>query len=112
MIVCPDDITVTAEIGECYANVTLPAPTMLDNCDATPEFFVSTSYGAVGLGPHPFVPTGTHVIQYSAVDECGNTTICSINLTVLDDQAPLAICEDETIVSVPSTGMGIICLNF
>lgn len=108
MIVCPEDITVVTEANECYATVTLPEPTILDNCDAEPEFFVNTSYGAVGLGPHPFVPAGVHTIQYSAVDECGNTSICSITLTVLDDQAPVAVCEDETIVSVPSSGMGII----
>lgn len=108
VIACPDNITLNSLANECHATVTLPAPTMLDNCDANPEFFVNTSYGAVGLGPHPFVPAGVHTVQYSAVDECGNTMLCSINLTVLDDQAPVAICENEVIVSVPSTGMGIV----
>ena len=107
-ITCPDDMLVQAIAGECYATVTLPAPVVTDNCDGNPDFYVSTSFGTVGLGPHAFVPVGTHVIQYTGVDECGNTTICTMNLTVEDNESPVAVCESFTNVSVPSTGMGIV----
>src|SRR5690606_4015967 len=40
----------TTDPGQCYGAVNLPAPELLDNCDDTPTLFVSTSYGAVGLG--------------------------------------------------------------
>lgn len=105
---CPSDLTVTTEAGQCYATVSLPEPIISDNCDGNPNFFVSTSYGAVGTGPHSFVPVGQHTVQYTAVDECGNTNICTITLTVVDDEAPVAVCDDRTAVSIPTGGIGIV----
>ncbi len=107
VIELPDNITVNALPGECQATVTLPAPVSVrDSCDNTPEYFVSTSYGAVGLGPHPFVPVGQHTIQYTAIDTCGNTSLKTLTLTVLDSQPPTAVCDDAVIVSIPSLGVG------
>ncbi|HMO38962.1 MAG TPA: HYR domain-containing protein [Saprospiraceae bacterium] len=97
--------TVTTNPGQCQATVTLPAPELLDNCDASPRFFVSTSYGAVGLGPHPFVPVGPHTIQYTAVDSCGNAAVFTMRLLVVDNEAPAAICENQLIVALPAVGI-------
>ncbi len=107
-ITCPGDIVVNTQAGQCFTTVTLPPPTVADNCDGMPDFFVNTSYGATGLGPHPFVPAGQHTVQYTAVDECGNTSVCTINLTVVDNEAPTAVCEDFMTVSVPSGGVAIV----
>lgn len=104
-ITCPAPVTVNTNAGQCTATINLPAPTASDNCGPAPEIFVSTSYGAVGLGPHVFVPTGNHTIQYTAEDECGNTSVCSSTLTVVDAEVPVAVCEDQVIVSVPSGGL-------
>jgi hypothetical protein len=105
-ITCPADIMVQTSPGNCFASVILDSPTVTDNCDSGASFFVNTSYGAVGLGPHPVVPVGTHTIQYTALDQCGNTSICTSSLTVVDEEEPTAVCEDQTIVSLPSTGLG------
>ncbi|GJM36070.1 MAG: hypothetical protein DHS20C18_50710 [Saprospiraceae bacterium] len=107
-ITCPDPITFSTISGQCYATVTLPAPSLSDNCDAAPTYSVSTNYGAVGLGPHPFVPSGEHTIQYTASDECGNISICSTTLTVYDGEAPIAVCDDELVVSIPSGGIAMV----
>lgn len=106
-IVLPDNITVNTLPGQCNATVTLPAPiSVRDSCDNTPEYFVSTSYGAVGLGPHPLVPVGQHTIQYTAVDTCGNISLKTLTLTVQDSQPPTAVCDDAIIISIPSLGVG------
>lgn len=106
-IVLPDNLVVNALPGQCQATVTLPAPiSVKDTCDLTPEYYVSTSYGAVGLGPHPLVPVGQHTIQYTAIDTCGNTSLKSLTLTVQDSQPPTAVCDDAVIVSIPSLGVG------
>lgn len=104
-ITCPPSMQVQSNAGNCYASVLLQAPSVDDNCDAQATYFVSTSYGAVGLGPHPVVPVGTHTIQYTAIDQCGNTSICNSSVTIVDDEEPTAVCEDQTIVSLPSTGI-------
>ncbi|MBK7869530.1 MAG: HYR domain-containing protein [Saprospiraceae bacterium] len=95
----------TTDPGQCYGTVNLPVPELLDNCDNTPTLFVSTSYGAVGLGPHPFVPVGPHTVQYTAVDACGNTKVFKMQLNVVDEEPPAAICEDNLVVSLPAVGV-------
>lgn len=96
---------VTTDPGQCYATVTLPEPELLDNCDGEPDLFVSTSYGKTGLGPHSAVPSGAHTIQYTAVDACGNTRVFKMQLTVVDEEAPSAVCEGYTAIGIPATGI-------
>ncbi len=96
--------TVQNDPGECYATVNLPSPELTDNCDDDPRFFVSTSYGGVGLGPHMRVPVGAHTVQYTAVDTCGNTRVKRLQLRVVDDEAPAAICEGATTIGIPAVG--------
>ncbi|MEN0003468.1 MAG: HYR domain-containing protein [Bacteroidota bacterium] len=105
-ITCPDDFVVETQPGNCSTTVNLLEPELLDNCDPNAAFFVTTSYGAVGLGPHPVVPVGSHIITYTALDECGNTSICTSMVSVVDEEAPVAVCEDQTIISLPGTGLG------
>ncbi len=104
---CQDTITATTSAGQCFALVELPAPTIEDNCDGAPDLIVNTSYGAVGLGPHPFVPVGIHSVQYIAVDECGNSTICTATLIVEDGEEPTAVCN-EAAVALPTSGLAMV----
>lgn len=110
-ITCPADFTVTTEGGDCIATISLPEPTMVDNCDPGVTFAVSTSFGAVGLGPHPFVPAGMHTIQYIATDACDNSAKCTMTVNVLDSDEPFAVCENFTIISVPSGGVAMVLAN-
>jgi hypothetical protein len=105
-LICPANMTVNALPGQCYAGVLLPLPQVADNCDNNFGISISTSYGAQGMGPHPFVPLGQHIIQYVASDVCGNSSICTITLTVVDSQVPSAVCDDQVIVALPSSGIG------
>lgn len=101
----PDMFTVENDPGECFATVNLPSPELTDNCDADPELFVSTSYGAVGLGPHLQVPVGAHTVQYTAVDTCGNTRVKKLALRVVDTELPSAVCESHTTIGIPAVGV-------
>jgi hypothetical protein len=103
-ITCPGPVTTSTVIGACYGSVTLPSPDVVDNCDSEATFFVNTSYGQFGTGPHPFVPVGTHTAQYTSVDACGNTAICTTTINVVDQEAPYAVCKENTIVSIPTPG--------
>lgn len=106
LIQCPDPITVPTNTSACHATVTLPTPDVVDNCDPEASFYVSTTFGAVGVGPHGFVPTGTHTLQYTAVDLCGNTRTCTTTLTVVDEEIPTAVCNSVAIVSITNGGLG------
>lgn len=108
LITCPPPLTAAASPGSCYARVTLPMPTLSDNCDSDATFYVNTSYGAVGLGPHSFVPIGTHTLQYTAIDACQNTRVCTTTLDVVDEEPPHAVCDDAAVVAIPSGGYGTV----
>lgn len=107
-ITCPPPVTVSTSPVACYARVTLPMATVIDDCDSSATFYVNTSYGAVGLGPHSFVPVGTHTLQYTAIDACQNTRTCTTTLNVVDREPPVAVCDDGVIVAIPSGGYGTI----
>lgn len=108
IITCPGDIVVNTVSGEDYGTVQLPSPSIRDNCDSEPTFIVSTSYGGVGVGPHYFVPAGTHFVQYTAIDACGNSTSCTVRLLVEDAEAPTVVCDDQTTISLPDGGVAIV----
>lgn len=100
----PKDIVIRTDPGRCLATVNIPVPEVSDNCDPNPILFVKTSYGQEGFGPHLFVPTGLHMIHYTAIDRCGNKTKFSARLEIIDGQAPTAIADEYTSVAIPTTG--------
>lgn len=109
VISCSAEMFFTTDPGQCSATINLPEPSFSDNCDAAPIFNVATSYGAVGLGPHTFVPVGTHTVMYTATDLCGNTSEpCILQITITDEEEPSAVCEETTIVSIPSSGVAVV----
>ncbi len=107
VITCLDTIYATTSAGQCLATVNLPEPVITDNCDGEPSLVVNTSYGAVGLGPHNFVPVGVHSVQYIAIDECGNSTMCTSVLMVVDEEEPTAVCS-QAAVSISSAGLALV----
>ena len=50
------------------------------------------------------VPLGTTVVTWTATDACGNSSTASFTITVIDDVAPVAICDHHTIVSLTNDG--------
>ena len=109
-ITCPAPMTVGMDPGLCSGTVSIPMPTVSDNCSAPGDILitVTTTYGETGFGPHLNVPPGNHTIIYTAEDECGNASVCQTNLVVMDFEAPTAICDEFTIMSIPSSGAGLL----
>ena len=99
---CPADITLNTSTNTCDANVLLPTVTATDECSGV-IVDASWNFGS-GLGPHPNVPVGTHLVTYTATDDCGNSSICTISVTVQDINPPTPICENNLSVSLLPTG--------
>jgi hypothetical protein len=104
VIQCPPTKIAYTLPGECFSTVNLDRPTVSDGCDPSATFLVTTSYGQVGLGPHFNVPAGTHTITYTGVDACLNTAVCQTTLRVLDEERPIAICDDEIVIALNQHG--------
>jgi len=88
---CPADITVGTDMPLCGATVHFADPLPVDNCG------IASVIQTAGLPSGSVFPVGVSVITYTATDVNGNTTPCSFTITVVDDDAPLAMCMDITI---------------
>jgi hypothetical protein len=91
-IVCPLDIIIDAEPGMCSAQVFFGNANALDACSG-PIATVQTTGPASGS----LFPVGDTLISFSATDAAGNVATCSFTITVEDNQAPLAVCQNITL---------------
>lgn len=49
---------------------------------------------------------GRYRIQYTVIDECGNSSSCVQEIEVVDNTPPTAICGEHTVVSIDDSGWG------
>ena len=92
----------------CVALGPLPMATVTDACNGVVNVFIATSIGNTsngGMLPDPGLLQGQHDITYTAEDECGNITNLTITINVLDDIAPVVICDEITSVDISSDGV-------
>ena len=88
-ITCPVDISVTADLGVCFAtSVNLSTPIIADNCSV-----MSITNDA----PVSF-PVGMTTVTWTVTDSAGNTAICTQNVTVTDDESPTITCPADVTV--------------
>ncbi|PKA83570.1 putative secreted protein (Por secretion system target) [Ulvibacter sp. MAR_2010_11] len=99
VIVCPGDISVDTDPGQCNAVVNFSDAIALDPEDG-PIPTTQTS----GLPSGSMFPTGVSTVEFSATDSDGNTSTCSFTITVTDMEAPVAVCQDITVEVDPVTG--------
>ena len=90
-IICPGDITVDTAAGICSAAVSFPMPFTLDNCG------VDTVVQTMGDPSGSQFPVGVNTIEFTATDVNGNVSTCSFTVTVVDNEAPMAVCQNITI---------------
>ncbi len=86
VILCPEDVVVGNEAGECFAFVAFEV-TATDECDPDAGVTCEAPWGPVQSGD-PF-PVGTTTVACTARDHSGNESVCSFNITVEDREAPL-----------------------
>lgn len=98
----------------CRSQDFLPSAEVVDNCSAyslkiyTPIGEAIYQNGVNGLSggfiPAPGLGQGFHTITYQAQDECGNISELDVEIEVIDDIAPNAICDQLTTVAISSAG--------
>ncbi|MBK9150306.1 MAG: HYR domain-containing protein [Saprospiraceae bacterium] len=128
-ITCPADVTVGTDPSfGCTASVPLQ-PTFGDNCNVVsvshyfsngtnapsqlPSGAVSAATAAAGFTSGLFYPgvngvSGTTVVTFIATDVAGNTSSCSVNVTVVDDDAPFIMCPIDITLNANATCQGVL----
>lgn len=82
---CPVGITVNTDPGACTAIVDYTV-TAIDNCDG-PIVPLRTAGSASGSAFN----IGTHTITHEATDLAGNTSACTFDITVEDNEDPVVV---------------------
>ncbi len=96
MAICPPHITLNAPSGVCDAIYSLPIPTVNDGC---------SGIGAIGSDhADDHFNAGMTIVTYIVLDNAGNSTTCSVQVTVLENTPPQFItCPTEIDVSATGT---------
>ncbi len=88
VVSCPANITVNNDRGVCGATVVVPKPTVAADCSSvTLTNSFNETADASGL-----YPVGTTSIVWTVKDNCGNTSTCSMTVTVTDTEVPVVTC--------------------
>ena len=107
-LTCPNDFEVGTDFWYCYANVSVPKPSVFDACGSSYTLSLTSSAGhVVNFGNNYVInqlPLGDHLVTWHVVDECGNSNSCSFYISVVDDVVPVANCDEHTIVSLTNDG--------
>jgi len=110
---CPSPLNVGTNSSSCSANILFPGVAVFDNCSDVSNITVQieTPFGNVSGngGVLTGVPPGTFTATYNAADDCGNTTSCDVTVNVMDNTPPVAVCDQNTIITLESTGSATIC---
>ncbi len=84
------DTVLTNDPGQCGA-VFVYNVSASDNCSATLN-------QTTGLSSGVLFPVGSTLNSYTATDPSGNSVTCSFTVTVIDNQAPVAACQNISVV--------------
>src|SRR5690606_18330582 len=94
---CPSDSTLYLEPESCTVIANYSNPLASDNCNVTISKTAGPANGAA-------LSTGIYTYEITAIDNAGNTALCSFTYTVLDTIAPVIVCQPDitTCDSIPS----------
>ncbi len=107
-VVCPAAFNVSTVGSACLATFVLPAPASVSDGCSDVEVFIITPQGIRQIGEPITLGVGAHTLTYVATDQCGNSSSCTTTLNINDNTAPVAVCDEFTIVALTGDGSALI----
>ncbi len=115
-VICdPTEIVISTDPDYCGVKTyTIPMPTGKDNCDKDVTITASLRNPAGVITQSGFtvknLVIGTYTIEYFATDNCGNKNLvaCSRSLKVVDNVEPVAVCDQNTKISLTIDGTAVV----
>ncbi len=108
VVVCPATIEANTVTSACLSTIILPAPLSVEDGCSSVEVFVITPQGIKQVGDPITLSVGVHTLTYVATDQCGNSSSCTATVNVNDNTAPVAVCDEFTIVALTGDGSALI----
>ncbi|TVR79682.1 MAG: choice-of-anchor B family protein [Saprospirales bacterium] len=90
-IICPSDTVIYIANDTCIWEFDFNLPQVSDNCA------VDSSYWSA----HESYSPGIHSVAFYAFDESGNSSICSLNLQIVDSISPEISCPSPVEMEIP-----------
>ncbi|MGH1436048.1 MAG: HYR domain-containing protein, partial [Lewinella sp.] len=101
---CPEDETISVSPFDCTATYQVPVLDILDACSDVTYIVQVDNDTLTSQSNNLYIVTGLergdHTVTYLAQDACGIRSQCSFTVTVEDQIAPTASCNDELNVSI------------
>jgi glucokinase len=105
-IVCPGNVSVNNDVGNCSAVVAIAAPTTDDNCGVTLQTWSmagATGLSSPGTGINDVsgqtFNVGVTTVTYYIEDAAGNSAQCNFTVTVVDNEDPTIVCPGNVSVN-------------
>lgn len=118
---CPDDFVMPNDAGACGAYVTVPVPTVFDNC----SYSLLARYQEVDENDNPisawsdwlpdpdkFYAVGRWKIEWQAKDPSANEETCAFYFDVIDTELPVIQCYNPTYVFNGEASLNLILSDF
>ena len=122
LVECPVQFTVGMDTYSCTATTKIPPPASVEDCGKwTYDVYVKLREPATGQPAEPSkqyisynitdkcfylngAPEGRIWIIYYVTDDCGNKSECATEVGVVDNLAPLAVCDQKTVITLAADG--------
>ncbi len=93
----PSDITVNVDVDNCESNIVFSTPIAEDCNGPVTTVQVPNAAGLLIASGDEF-PLGTTSVMFESTDACGNTSMTSFTITVIDSQLPTIGCPSNMVV--------------
>ncbi len=120
----PDDITVEAASHTCVSDIVVPQPLFVEECS---EWSYTVGYKVTDDSADPFTDFITDGVEYNFItqqytikeipaagdmvwiiyileDACGNTSTGNIEVSIVDNEPPIPVCDQFTFVGLDEFG--------
>jgi hypothetical protein len=104
----PADITIGTTDTDCHGVLNIPPATASD-CNPNTFIIHNSPYAnAQGASINGIYPVGVHTIMFTAMDGCGNNSMATMKVTVVDNKPPLAICNNGVSIGLNMNGVAVL----
>ncbi len=102
LVICPSNVILDNELGQCGAVFEYGMPETEDNCG------VQNIELTEGLASGELFPLGETIMEITATDTSGNTTVCSYSVTVIDSEMLVVECPENQILEASNNCTAIL----